>query len=62
MAGRIWARTGCDFSDAARPGAVTCLTGGCEGGMECTAYGKPPCESPSTGSYAFFPLTVGSIL
>ncbi|KAK7037418.1 hypothetical protein VNI00_011168 [Paramarasmius palmivorus] len=37
--GRIWGRTNCDFS---RPGADSCETGGCEGGLECTATGRPP--------------------
>ncbi|KAG8689448.1 hypothetical protein FRC11_002533, partial [Ceratobasidium sp. 423] len=32
-AGRIWGRTGCDFSS--KTGADACLTGGCNGGLEC---------------------------
>ncbi|EAU84098.2 hypothetical protein CC1G_06960 [Coprinopsis cinerea okayama7 len=38
-AGRIWARRNCDFS---RPGASSCISGGCNGGMQCTHPGVPP--------------------
>jgi len=42
-AGRIWARRDCDFST--NPGPNSCLTGGCNGGLECdphTGTGVPP--------------------
>lgn len=42
-AGRIWGRRGCDFST--NPGPNSCLTGGCNGGLECdkqTGTGVPP--------------------
>nr|VWO99778.1 Phosphate:H symporter (Phosphate:H symporter, variant) [Ganoderma boninense] len=32
--GRIWGRTGCDFSNGA-PGPNQCVTGGCNGGLKC---------------------------
>jgi len=32
-AGRIWGRRDCDFSSSS--GADSCLTGGCDGGLEC---------------------------
>lgn len=36
--GRIWGRLGCDFSgDSTLPS--TCLTGGCNGGLECATLG-----------------------
>ncbi|KAI0661529.1 thaumatin-like protein [Cubamyces menziesii] len=44
VSGRIWARHGCDFSNGAT-GPETCLTGGCNGGLECDAHtgtGIPP--------------------
>ncbi|PSS11428.1 Thaumatin-like protein [Actinidia chinensis var. chinensis] len=37
--GRIWARTGCNFDGAGRG---TCLTGDCNGLLQCQAYGAPP--------------------
>ncbi|KAJ8082347.1 hypothetical protein PM082_008202 [Marasmius tenuissimus] len=42
-AGRIWGRTSCDFST--NPGPTSCVTGGCNGGLECAAQagtGVPP--------------------
>lgn len=42
--GRIWARTGCDFTISV-PGAQQCETGGCNGGLLCdanTGTGLPP--------------------
>ncbi|CAE6357374.1 unnamed protein product [Rhizoctonia solani] len=33
--GRIWARTGCDFST--KTGIDSCVTGGCQGGLQCDA-------------------------
>ncbi|KAH8804335.1 thaumatin [Flagelloscypha sp. PMI_526] len=41
-AGRVWARTECDFSDSAP--ATQCSTGGCNGGLQCdgTGAGVPP--------------------
>ncbi|KIY72297.1 Osmotin, thaumatin-like protein [Cylindrobasidium torrendii FP15055 ss-10] len=42
-AGRIWGRTDCDFST--NPGPTSCVTGGCNGGLECdpsTGTGVPP--------------------
>ncbi|KAK7018285.1 thaumatin-like protein, partial [Favolaschia claudopus] len=42
-AGRIWPRTQCDFSS--NPGPNSCVTGGCNGGLECdphTGTGVPP--------------------
>ncbi|GAA5870454.1 hypothetical protein JCM8547_004036 [Rhodosporidiobolus lusitaniae] len=36
--GRIWGRTGCDFSDDSTLPS-TCLTGGCNGGLECSTSG-----------------------
>ncbi|KAI0329065.1 thaumatin-like protein [Cubamyces sp. BRFM 1775] len=44
VSGRIWARHGCDFSNGGT-GPETCLTGGCNGGLECdphTGTGIPP--------------------
>ncbi|KAG9450921.1 hypothetical protein H6P81_010886 [Aristolochia fimbriata] len=39
-AGRIWARTGCDFSSSSKP---ACLTGDCDGRLECDGViGLPP--------------------
>ncbi|KAG9128407.1 hypothetical protein FRC07_013747 [Ceratobasidium sp. 392] len=39
-AGRIWGRRGCDFTNVQGP--ESCLTGGCEGGLNCTQPGVPP--------------------
>jgi hypothetical protein len=42
-AGRIWGRTECDFSNP--NGATACVTGSCNGGLECdanTGTGVPP--------------------
>jgi len=39
-AGRIWGRRNCDFS--VNPGPNSCLDGGCNGGLVCTATGVPP--------------------
>lgn len=42
-AGRIWARSNCDFST--NPGPNSCLAGGCNGGLLCdphTGTGVPP--------------------
>ncbi|KAF6745866.1 thaumatin-like protein [Ephemerocybe angulata] len=42
MSARIWGRRNCDFS---RPGPNNCLTGGCNGGLECdreSGTGVPP--------------------
>jgi len=42
-AGRIWARTDCNFST--NPGPTSCSTGGCNGGLVCdenTGTGVPP--------------------
>ncbi|KAJ7281112.1 thaumatin-like protein [Mycena rebaudengoi] len=42
-AGRIWGRTGCDFST--NPGPNSCATGGCNGGLLCDPHsgtGVPP--------------------
>ncbi|KZW02984.1 Osmotin, thaumatin-like protein, partial [Exidia glandulosa HHB12029] len=42
--GRIWGRTGCDFSTSL-PGATQCQTGACNGGLLCdpqTGTGVPP--------------------
>ncbi|KAF9009773.1 Osmotin, thaumatin-like protein [Hymenopellis radicata] len=42
-AGRIWGRTECDFST--NPGPTSCVTGGCNGGLECdtsSGTGVPP--------------------
>ncbi|THU84946.1 thaumatin-like protein [Dendrothele bispora CBS 962.96] len=36
-AGRIWGRTDCDFST--NPGPNSCVTGGCNGGLECASAG-----------------------
>ncbi|GFP85158.1 protein p21 [Phtheirospermum japonicum] len=36
---RIWARTNCTFNAA---GNGTCLTGDCDGQLECQSYGAPP--------------------
>ncbi|KAF5380261.1 hypothetical protein D9757_008239 [Collybiopsis confluens] len=41
--GRIWGRTGCDFSS--NQGPTSCATGGCNGGLVCdasTGTGVPP--------------------
>ncbi|MQL80160.1 hypothetical protein Taro_012606 [Colocasia esculenta] len=38
--GRLWARTGCDFDSAAKPG---CQTGDCQGRLACNgSVGLPP--------------------
>ncbi|KAM0951643.1 putative Thaumatin family [Dioscorea sansibarensis] len=37
--GRVWARTGCNFSKC---GHGCCETGDCNGLLQCQAYGKPP--------------------
>nr|ALA44968.1 thaumatin-like protein 6 [Moniliophthora perniciosa] len=42
-AGRIWGRKECDF--ATNPGPTSCVSGGCNGGLECdpnTGTGVPP--------------------
>ncbi|KAI0749526.1 thaumatin-like protein [Daedaleopsis nitida] len=42
--GRLWGRTNCDFSQSPA-GPNSCLTGGCNGGLECdpnTGTGVPP--------------------
>lgn len=42
--GRIWGRTGCDFSTSL-PGSTQCQTGACNGGLLCdpqTGTGVPP--------------------
>ncbi|KAH7108524.1 Osmotin, thaumatin-like protein [Auriculariales sp. MPI-PUGE-AT-0066] len=44
ISGRIWGRTGCDFSTPL-PGATQCVTGACNGGLLCdpnTGTGVPP--------------------
>ncbi|KAH9856500.1 Osmotin thaumatin-like protein [Lenzites betulinus] len=44
VSGRIWARTNCNFLSGT-PGPGSCLTGGCNGGLECdsrTGTGIPP--------------------
>ncbi|KAI0649305.1 thaumatin-like protein [Trametes meyenii] len=44
VSGRIWARTQCDFPNS-NAGPASCLTGGCNGGLECdlhTGTGIPP--------------------
>ncbi|GAA6057529.1 hypothetical protein JCM3770_000569 [Rhodotorula araucariae] len=33
--GRVWPRTGCDFSDKSKPEYAQCETGGCIGGLKC---------------------------
>ncbi|CAE6428460.1 unnamed protein product [Rhizoctonia solani] len=48
--GRIWARTGCDFTKNA--GIESCVTGGCQGGLECDA--RVVADPPVT--YAEFTL------
>ncbi|KAH6904844.1 thaumatin-like protein [Coprinopsis sp. MPI-PUGE-AT-0042] len=40
-AGRIWARRNCNFSNGAT-GPNTCISGGCNGGLQCTNPGVPP--------------------
>ncbi|GAA5934860.1 hypothetical protein JCM3775_001659 [Rhodotorula graminis] len=35
--GRVWPRTGCDFSDTSKPDYDQCETGGCIGGLQCNA-------------------------
>ncbi|XP_052163977.1 pathogenesis-related thaumatin-like protein 3.5 [Oryza glaberrima] len=56
--GRIWARTGCDFSGAggaaaaAAAGAAACQTGDCGGRLECGGTGATP---PAT----LFEVTLG---
>uniref|UniRef100_A0A0E0AXP6 Thaumatin-like protein n=1 Tax=Oryza glumipatula TaxID=40148 RepID=A0A0E0AXP6_9ORYZ len=56
--GRIWARTGCDFSGAgsggaaAAAGAAACQTGDCGGRLECAGTGATP---PAT----LFEVTLG---
>ncbi|BGP23588.1 hypothetical protein JCM10295v2_002487 [Rhodotorula toruloides] len=41
--GRIWPRTGCNFSDSSKPEYARCSSGGCLGGLLCTESGVPPC-------------------
>ncbi|BGP06868.1 hypothetical protein JCM10049v2_002696 [Rhodotorula toruloides] len=41
--GRVWPRTGCDFSDSSKPDYAQCASGGCKGGLLCTESGVPPC-------------------
>ncbi|KAI0671562.1 Osmotin thaumatin-like protein [Trametes maxima] len=44
QAGRIWGRRDCDFSTN-QPGPTQCLSGGCNGGLECdksSGTGVPP--------------------
>uniref|UniRef100_A0A0D9X9T2 Thaumatin-like protein n=1 Tax=Leersia perrieri TaxID=77586 RepID=A0A0D9X9T2_9ORYZ len=55
--GRVWARTGCDFSNttagaAAAAGATACQTGDCGGRLECGGAGAAP---PAT----LFEVTLG---
>ncbi|KAG9313496.1 thaumatin [Chiua virens] len=52
-AGRIWGRRDCDFST--NPGPNSCIDGGCNGGLECTASGVPP------ASLAEFTLGAGGM-
>ncbi|BAT06258.1 Os08g0517800 [Oryza sativa Japonica Group] len=58
--GRIWARTGCDFSGAggaaaaAAAGAAACQTGDCGGRLECGGTGATP---PAT----LFEVTLGKV-
>lgn len=37
--GRIWGRTNCSFNGAGRG---SCVSGGCDGLLECRKYGSPP--------------------
>ncbi|KZV91210.1 thaumatin-like protein [Exidia glandulosa HHB12029] len=37
-AGRIWARTKCDFTDKTKSGAEQCETGGCSDGLLCASF------------------------
>jgi len=56
VSGRIWGRTGCDFSTNL-PGPTQCQTGGCNGGLLCdpqTGTGVPPASLVSTISSAPF--------
>ncbi|KAK7030875.1 hypothetical protein VNI00_013985 [Paramarasmius palmivorus] len=39
QAGRLWGRRDCDFS---RAPPLTCASGSCNGGLECTSTGVPP--------------------
>ncbi|KAF8603581.1 thaumatin-like protein [Ceratobasidium sp. AG-I] len=39
-AGRIWGRRSCNFWNV--QGQTSCLTGGCDGGLNCTQPGAPP--------------------
>ena len=44
ISGRLWGRTGCDFSTPL-PGSTQCVTGACNGGLLCdpqTGTGVPP--------------------
>ncbi|XP_040382628.1 thaumatin-like protein 1b [Oryza brachyantha] len=51
--GRVWARTGCDFSGGAGVGGATaCQTGDCGGRLECAGTGATP---PAT----LFEVTLG---
>ncbi|KAH6910701.1 thaumatin [Coprinopsis sp. MPI-PUGE-AT-0042] len=40
-AGRIWARRDCNFANGAT-GPGTCISGGCNGGLQCINPGVPP--------------------
>ncbi|EJD43345.1 Osmotin, thaumatin-like protein [Auricularia subglabra TFB-10046 SS5] len=47
VSGRIWGRTGCDFSKKV-PGPLQCKTGGCNGGLKCTKSGGGTGVPPAT--------------
>lgn len=61
-AGRIWGRRGCDFSTVQGP--QSCLTGGCEGGLNCTQPGAQPSTlaewtlSPTPDAQDYYDVTV----
>jgi len=61
-AGRIWGRRSCDFSN--NPGPNSCLTGGCEGGLNCTQPGNEPVTlaewtlSPTSDAFDYYDVSL----
>jgi len=61
-AGRIWGRRACDFSTVQGPNS--CLTGGCEGGLNCTQAGVQPATlaewtlSPTPDAFDYYDVSL----
>ncbi|EIN14545.1 thaumatin-like protein [Punctularia strigosozonata HHB-11173 SS5] len=51
QAGRIWGRRDCDFSTD--PGPNSCLTGGCNGGLECATTGGTGVPPATVAEFTF---------